>query len=82
MITESATALSRPPSVAVAPVRGITFTPCSLAKREDLGHAPVLRAMTMAAGSGHGVHVEDVLQLAEVVDAALDEDLLVGDHVV
>ena len=80
MITESGTTLSSPPSVAVPPVRGMTLTPFSFAQRQDLGDLGRVGRQHYGGRHRHGVHVEDVLQLAEVVDAALDEDLLVGDH--
>ena len=52
MMTESGTALSSPPSVAVPPVRGMTLTPFSSANRRISATIAVLRAMTTAAGTG------------------------------
>ena len=74
MITESGTALSSPPSVAVPPVRGMTLTPFSFGEAQDLGDLGGVGRQHYGGRHRHGVHVEDVLQLAEVVDAALDED--------
>ena len=43
--------LSKPPSVAVPPVRATTLTRCSSAKASNLMMSSVLRAITTAAGT-------------------------------
>ena len=52
MITESGTTLSSPPSVAVPPVRGMTLTPLSFAKRRSSATWAVSAGSTTAAGTG------------------------------
>ena len=81
MMTESATTLSRPPSVAVAPVRGITLTPCSSANRRISATCAVLRAMTTAAGTGMVWTSKMFCSLRKLSTLLCDEDVLVGDDV-
>ena len=50
--TEFSTGVSRPPSVAVPPVRATTLTPCSSAKASSRATSSVLSTITTAAGIG------------------------------
>ena len=49
---ESGTIVSRPPSVAVPPVRGTTLIPCRSANASTSAASQVLRTIATAAGAG------------------------------